>query len=406
MDVFVGNKKYNFSRITDFYLFLKSEKNNINSIIVDKDTDEYKLLEFYKSYIKIKSDCEKSLEEYNDTFLIDKDNSEVVYSLKELIRMNSGGKFIRAFLIALGFLSKSSDKPNDYYLPLSSAYELFQTSILIHDDIIDNASQRRGKTTIPNSYINEFKKINTKKSNFDNKSSHIANSLGICIGDLGFYLTNQIILKNYKNDQNLYKILSLYNKIVVNTIKGEIIDVVLPFKSEFDNSFITKENDIMEIYMLKTAWYSVIGPFLLGMSLNNYSDYELNKMEEILMLLGIGFQVKDDILGIFGDENNLGKTCSDISEYKQTILYSYVSEKKKEYFDELRKVYGDPDINEEKIKKVKDIFIKSGALDYANDVLKNMFKNAKSKLNDIDFIDEKYKNILYGFIIYLDLRDN
>ena len=40
MDVFVGNKKYNFSRITDFYLFLKSEKNNINSIIVDKDTDE------------------------------------------------------------------------------------------------------------------------------------------------------------------------------------------------------------------------------------------------------------------------------------------------------------------------------------------------------------------------------
>lgn len=405
MDVFVGNKKYNFSRITDFYLFLKNEKNNINSIIVDKDTDEYKLLEFYKSYIKIKSDCEKSLEEYNDTFLIDKDNSEVVYSLKELIRMNSGGKFIRAFLIALGFLSKSSDKPNDYYLPLSSAYELFQTSILIHDDIIDNASQRRGKTTIPNSYINEFKKINTKKSNFDNKSSHIANSLGICIGDLGFYLTNQIILKNYKNDQNLYKILSLYNKIVVNTIKGEIIDVVLPFKSEFDNSFITKENDIMEIYMLKTAWYSVIGPFLLGMSLNNYSDYELNKMEEILMLLGIGFQVKDDILGIFGDENNLGKTCSDISEYKQTILYSYVSEKKKEYFDELRKVYGDSDINEEKIKKVKDMFIKSGALDYANDVLKNMFKNAKSKLNDIDFIDEKYKNILYGFIIYLELRE-
>lgn len=405
MEIFVENKKYAFSRITDFYLFLKKEKNNISNIIVSKDTDEYKLLEFYKSYIKIKDECEKKLEEYNDTFLISKDNDEVVHSLKELVRMNSGGKFIRAFLIALGFSSKNSDKPNDYYLPLSSAYELFQTSILIHDDIIDNASQRRGKITIPNSYINEFKKISTRKSDFDNKSSHIANSLGICIGDLGFYLTNQIILKNYKNDQNLYKILSLYNKIVVNTIKGEIIDVVLPFKSEFDNSFITKENDILEIYKLKTAWYSVIGPFLLGMSLNDCSDYELNKMEEILMLLGIGFQVKDDILGIFGNENSLGKTCSDISEYKQTILYSYVSEKNEEYFDELRKVYGNLNISEEKIKKVKDIFIKSGALDYANDVLKDMFKSAKLKLNDIDFIDEKHKNILYGFIIYLELRE-
>ena len=79
----------------------------------------------------------------------------------------------------------------------------------------------------------------------------------------------------------------------------------------------------MEIYRLKTAWYSIIGPFSLGMVLANYSDEEIKKMQELLYNLGIGFQIKDDILGIFGDEKELGKSASsDVSEFKQTILYS------------------------------------------------------------------------------------
>lgn len=394
------NNNISFDRLEDFYSWILKDKNYNKELIIDskKASDLYLFLKFY---ISIKDECLSNLEKFNNSFF-DDDNYYVKEATNELVRMNSDGKFLRAFLIALGYKT-FSDKDANKYLPLASAYETFQTSILIHDDIIDNADIRRGKITIPTSYNNKFSEYNNGDE-FIKRRDHISNSLGLCIGDLGFYLANKTILDNYTDDKELHRILSLYNKIVINTIKGEIIDVILPFNAQYGNTDTTID-DVMEIYKLKTAWYSIIGPFSLGMTLAGQSDENISKIEEFLYKLGLAFQLKDDILGIFGDEKIIGKSAlSDAIEFKQTILYAYLANNDKESLKELHKYYGNNSIKEEDLAKIKKIFEESGAYKYSIETMEKIFDKSKELLNKIDFISQEYKNILSGFIEYLNLR--
>lgn len=349
------------------------------------------LIDFYQYYIKEKQIFEKEIENYN-LKNIDKENNIIYDAIKKFNAINNGGKFLRAMLISLGY--KMFGGNDEEYIPLAISYETFQTSILIHDDIIDEATIRRGKETIPTTYLNEFK----------NKKKSIANSLGICIGDLGFYFANQIIIENLKNNENVIDIFDYYNKIVINTIKGEILDVKLPYETKYENKEQIKESNVMDIYRLKTAWYTIIGPFCLGAILAGKKE-KIDDFYEVLKNIGIAFQIKDDIIGIFGNELEIGKsTNSDITENKQTILYSYVYENCPEYYQKLDKIYGNKKITAQEIEEVKEIFIKSKALDYSNNIMNTLFENSKQKIKEMKLKGE-YEKIILGFIEYLKIRE-
>lgn len=395
-------KTYYFSDIKEFFNFIKKEKYTLNTKIgftggastpKDQIKEYANLLEFFIYYKSKLKEFEVELKKINKTF-IEKDNPIVIDAINKFINMNGDGKFLRGCLIDLGYKLNKND---DYAKTLSLAYETFETSILIHDDIIDNAHLRRNKETIHETYKNEFKKYNVENDNTNN-------SLALCIGDLGFFYTTELITKKYKNDKNLAKLLSYYNNIVIKTIKGEIIDVALPFIEKNDKKHTLHEEDIMEIYKLKTSWYTIVGPFVLGMILGNSKVKDMETFEKVLEPLGIAFQIKDDILGIYSSKEILGKSVySDIEEFKQTILYSYIKIKRNDLLDELLKYYG-RSINEEESKKVQQLFEESGALEYATNKMNGMFNEAYSNIKSMD-IKEYIKNILLGLILFLRLRE-
>ena len=191
----------------------------------------------------------------------------------------------------------------------------------------------------------------------------------------------------------------------INTIQGEVIDVILPFE---EKNFCSNEDDLVdsitEIYRLKTAWYTVIGPLCLGMILAGGADENIKKMECFAESLGIAFQIKDDILGIYADEDNIGKNVgSDITEFKQTLLYAYIRNQK-EYFSDLLRYYGKENLTYEDVKAIRDLFSKSGALAYAEHEMNRYFELAIKGLKSIKFIPEEKETILFGLIWYLKLR--
>ena len=399
--------------ISDYYDFIKKQdkinkKCNI-TIIGTKNVKyeqiiEYKnLTEFFLSYKEELKVIDKGMNKINNSFIDKNDNAVVKDLLDKFIYMNSGGKYIRAFLISLGYhiASKTED---DYYIPLATAYETFQTSILVHDDIIDKANMRRGKKTIPTQYIDKFNKYDKQDEDFDTIKVETANSMAICAGDIGFFLTTKIIVDNYAKNDNLDKILSLYNDVLINTGKGEVIDVLLPFVDKYSSKYKVKESDVYDIYRLKTAWYTIIGPFSLGLLLGGMNSKTLNNIRKVFEPIGIAFQIKDDILGIYANEKNLGKNNSDIKENKQTILYSYVINKT-DYKEDLLKYYGKSELSAEDINKVKEIFEKSGALEYATKKMDSLFEEGRNQLKNNRKIPTYYKEVLSGLITYLELRD-
>lgn len=390
---------YLVSNISEFLALIKKlDINNDTKIgftggasTMKEEVLNYKnVLEFYIYYKDIKNKYIEEMNKYNSTF-ISSDNEIITDSINKFIDMNSGGKYIRATLIDLGYKISGN---NDYYaIPLGVAYETFQTAILVHDDIIDNASLRRDKVTIPYKYISEL-----KSTKYKDKVTEAANSLGICLGDLGFFYANKIIMDNYSLDKNITKLLSYYNNIVISTIKGEILDVMLPLKAECFK-YNTKDADVMEIYDLKTAWYTIIGPFSLGLILGGNEEL-IPSFYEVLRKIGVAFQIQDDILGIYSDTGVIGKDSSDISEFKQTILYSHLNKK---YKKELLEYYGKTNLTKKDILKVQDIFTKSGSLAYANNLMDNLYNESKNEIDKLN-IDSNIKNILKGFIIYLESR--
>ena len=77
----------------------------------------------------------------------------------------------------------------------------------------------------------EFEKFNVK-----NDQTH--NSLALCIGDAGFFLSYELMNKKYNKDKNFSKLLSYYNEVVINTCKGEVLDIYLPFIEQYDKNHI------------------------------------------------------------------------------------------------------------------------------------------------------------------------
>lgn len=328
------------------------------------------------------------------------DNEYINENMEEFVRVNSGGKFIRGALVNIGYNLFSCNK-NEYSDALALAYELFQTAILIHDDIIDHAKLRRGQSTIPAHYIENWEKQGISDSK---ETSDTANALALCAGDVGMYLASQEIVIAYETDPSLVSVLKYFNEVVLKTIKGEIVDVILPFKEKRTCQTTKKINEsVFEIYRLKTAWYTVIGPLCSGAILAGCSKDELRTLEAFAEYLGIAFQIKDDILGVFSQSLNLGKDVgSDVAEFKQTLLYSYVKEHEF-FYDKLLEFYGNP-VNEALLEEVQNIFVKSGALAYVEHELDICFSNAIKILDSIMFINEDNKNILYGFVWYLKFR--
>lgn len=409
-----GNKAdffYQIATIEEFYSILQNDKkvlehggNYVFQVNTDKDVEvmlqSYQLFSFMNFFKNSRERLYGKMQNFNRE-ICNHSEKHISQNISEFTRMNSHGKFIRGVLVNLGYSILKSDI--EYSDDLALAFEIYQTAILINDDIIDHASLRRNQPTIPVHYINDWE---TKGIEIKRNANDVANSMAICAGGLGMCYANQKVAEAYSRSDNFGILLKYFNQVIINTIQGEVIDVILPFEEQ---NFCSDEDNLVdsitEIYRLKTAWYTVIGPLCLGMTLAGGSDEDIKKIECFAESLGIAFQIKDDILGIYADEDNIGKNVgSDITEFKQTLLYAYIRNQK-EYFSNLLRYYGKENLTYEDVNAIRELFSKSGALGYAQQEMNRYFELAIKGLKSMKFIPEEKETILYGLIWYLKLRD-
>lgn len=330
---------------------------------------------------------------------------------EDLADLNTGGKMLRGMLVNLGYQiavhmngeAACNAAESDM---LALAFEIFQTGVLVHDDIIDNAGTRRGKITVHRRYEHRLNVRETKMVAAGEKPGNLAKSAAICVGDLGIYYANKQIVDNYAQNEHLAALIGYFDDIVIQTIRGELLDVVLPYEIQDDKYSPEEkkkllEKSIWDIYYLKTAGYSVIGPLHLGMILGGADEKQMKALDRVAEDIGLAYQIMDDILGVFADPEKLGKDVgSDITEFKQTILYMYVCTMKPEYEEELLQIYGKKRISDAELDEVQRIFRESGALAYAQEMLGDCFERAEKRLARIKGMSKEDKAILRGFITY------
>lgn len=354
-------------------------------------------IEKFKNYYgEVKERINQKLESYNEK-IVKEENPILKENFSLFANLNSEGKLVRGVLVNLGYFLKKEDK--EYSEDLSLAYEVFQTAVLIHDDIIDNDNKRRGKDTIHYANEEKYKKISSNEK----EVKHLSDSIAICVGDYGLYEAIKIISEAYKDSPSLSSVLTNFINTALTTMKGELIDVILPFhgKNKLLNEKKIEEN-ILEIYRLKTAHYTIVGPLSVGLILAGASKEELKEIEEFGEKVGIAFQIQDDILGIYSNE--MGKVKgSDIKEFKQTILYSHIINTK--YKEEFLKIYGKEDLTEQDIERVQELLKESLSYEYATNYMNHLYDESITLLEKINWITQDKKDILRGFVEYLRTRN-
>lgn len=326
---------------------------------------------------KINEILDKEISKYQD-------NEFVKNALEELKRLSFGGKRVRGYLIKLGQLLFGKD--DDSYVDIAAAIEIFQTAILIHDDIIDEADKRRGMDTINAKY-----------------NGHIGISKAICIGDLGFFISYRIINNADISKELKDEIIKVYSKTLHNTVNGEIIDVELPLKS-LDYHKQMDEKIIYDIYVNKTAWYTIIGPILIGAASSGAKEEDKQKLIDMGTNLGIAFQIKDDLLGLYSSASQMGKTLNDIKEGKQTIIYKYaIDHASDKELKLIKEYYGNPNVTDEESNIIVELFDKLGAKNHALEKANYYTNKGIDIINDMDV---KNKEFFMEFANYLLNRSN
>lgn len=339
-----------------------------------------------------------------------KEPNPLIRPLREdLADLNEGGKLLRGVLVKLGYhLAEEGDGAgggaDDAGDGLALAFEIFQTGVLIHDDIIDHADLRRGKLTVHRRCELRMNAQKTHMVTTADTVSSVARSAAICVGDMGLYEANRVIADRYRRHPALGDLITYFDDTVIETIRGELLDVMLPYVLQ-DPSYSEEEKrnllkkSVHDIYHMKTARYSVIGPLHLGMMLGGAPEARMRSMDRFADDLGVAYQIMDDILAIYSDARILGKDVgSDISEFKQTILYMYVRTTDEKATEELLRHYGGHTVTDEDLEAVRRIFEESGALAYARDTMNACFTRAERKLSRMKFLSSEDKEVLRGFI--------
>ncbi len=289
--------------------------------------------------------------------------------------LDIGGKRVRPILTLMS--SSSFNCEPKIALNAALSVELFHNFTLIHDDIMDSANSRRGKETIHNKWG-----INS----------------AILSGDVMLIMAYQL-LENYDNSTYI-QLNKLLNKTAKEVCEGQQMDI--DFESKLNVSF----EQYIKMVSCKTA-------VLLGCSLKMgaiVAGASIEDQENIYQFginLGLAFQLQDDYLDTFGNENLVGKKIGgDIIENKKTVLYHMAminsSKNQKTYITEL---YNSNDIsNKIKISKLTLLFKETKADISSKKLINQYTKKAIDSINRLS-IDQNFKNKFIVFANNLMERD-
>ena len=251
-------------------------------------------------------------------------------------------------------------------LDAALAIEVFHNFSLVHDDIMDDAPLRRGKVT-----VHEKWDINT----------------GILSGDAMLIQAYQCF-ESYPPEV-FKQLTALFSKTAIEVCEGQ----------QYDVDFETRDDVTIPEYLKMIAYKTAVlvaAAMKMGAIIAEASEKDMDAIYDFGLNLGIAFQLQDDYLDAFGDPKTFGKQVGgDIMENKKTFLYLKALELAlKEDREGLLHLYSiQPKDAAVKVETVKNIFLESGAVDVAKQLIQDYTEKAFAQLEGLDISDKNKTNL-------------
>lgn len=287
--------------------------------------------------------------------------------------LDGGGKRLRPILT----LVATSAGNGDYQKALSSgiAIEILHNFTLVHDDIMDKAPIRRGRETIHSKWND---------------------AVGILTGDVMMGYAYKLLLE-YREHPNFARIFDAFTTGLIEVCEGQAYDL------EFHNNDIVGTKDYLQMIEKKTAKLLQMSATIGGL-IANCTNSELEALQQFALNIGIGFQIQDDYLDLYAEQEKLGKKIGkDLIEGKKTfqIVTAIENATKPEHIEFLQYYCSNKGITEEQIPTMKQLFDELSIEQISTAAVEHYFRVAETS---IQLFSDNARNELEFFLTLLSNR--
>jgi geranylgeranyl diphosphate synthase type I len=282
------------------------------------------------------------------------DVHELVDSVIGLMR---GGKRLRPAFCYWGWRGAGGEA-NASIVAAAASLELFQAAALIHDDLMDDSDLRRGMPAVHRRFAGVH-----RERGWLADGERFGLAAAVLAGDMCLVWTDELFAGSGMSVQQLSAGRAMFNRMRTELLGGQYLDVLTQAAPEPDPG--TAIERAKHVIRYKSAKYTVEHPLLIGATLAGAGPQLLGTYSSYGLALGEAFQLRDDVLGVFGDPAETGKPAGDdLREGKRTVLVGLaLQQANRAQTGAIRRLLGDPRLDAEGVATLRGVLIDTGAAD-------------------------------------------
>jgi geranylgeranyl diphosphate synthase, type I len=306
--------------------------------------------------VRIRSETQTALDLFLDAqrSILTGISADLIPCADAITDLVAGGKRLRAAFCYWGWRAcGGQDDPSIF--SAAASLELLHASALVHDDVMDASDTRRGQPSVHKRFAARH-----LAANWQGPAGRFGAGAAILTGDLLLAWTDEMLRTSGLPAGAVTRGLTVLDAMRTEVLAGQFLDLVA------QSSGGGSVDGPLKVITYKSAKYTVERPLQLGAALLAETHPAIRTaFTGYGIPLGIAFQLRDDILGVFGDPEKTGKpVVDDLREGKRTVMLAIARERADTAETELLdRCVGDPDLTEEAARGVQQVMIRTGALD-------------------------------------------
>ena len=283
-------------------------------------------------------------------------------ALREFVA--AGGKRLRPAFCACAFVGAGGDLDDARVIDAAAALELVHTFALVHDDIMDGSDTRRGRDAVHRQFARRH-----EDEMWRGPARRFGDGMAILIGDFALVYAD-ILLRGAPDDAQ-----RIFDELRIELCVGQSLDLVGTATARTDAATARR------IATYKSGKYTVERPLHLGAALaGRYNDLA-DTLSAIGLPMGEAFQLRDDVLGAFGEAAVTGKPVGDdLREGKPTPLIAIASARASNGDRELLARLGSADLTDSDVAALQALFVRTGALEEVETAIERLVGDARAAL--------------------------
>ena len=325
------------------------------------------------------------------------DTQDLLAAVRSLL---AGGKRLRAAFLYWGY--RAAGQPDSPALVrLATAMEFFQAAALIHDDVMDDSDTRRG---LPAAHRALAARHTDEDWSGDADRFGVAGA--ILAGNLCLNWTEELFATSGLPAEHLARGRAVFDRMRTQLMGGQFLDVVESVRSWEGLSTAERIERASRVIRYKSAKYTIEHPLLIGATAGGAGEADLAALSRYGLDLGHAFQLRDDLLGVFGDPAATGKPAGDdLREGKRTVLIAHTLEGADAHGRAVVEAgLGRPDLDAAGVEAMRRVIVDSGAVDAVEAEIAGLADAARLALKSTSGLADEPLDVLDALIDFSTAR--